>query len=126
MNIDYLQPIYDLLSTDSDILSIIGQPENIYFNDFPADASGSIAIYEISDTPIGNSKLNNKRIQLNLYHTDKYKCAKLSEYTRNILHTFQGLQTGVVFTSIYNVQTSGMIKTETGEYIIVQDYIVQY
>jgi len=126
MNIDYLKPIYNLLIADIDVMSIIKETENILFNDFPADTPRNIIIYEISELSNGLSKSNNKRIQINLYHTDKFKCAELSEYVKNCLHTFQGLTSNVMFTSIYMTNINGMLKTENDEYIIVQDYLVQY
>ena len=126
MNIDYLQPIYDILSTDSDVLSIIGSGATIFFNDAPEDTSKYIVIYEISQTRIGFSKTNSKRIQINCYHTNQYKCAELSEYVDTALHSFQGEKSGVVFTSIYNVATTGILQTDNGEYIQAQDYRVIY
>jgi len=130
MNIDYLDPIYNILSTDADILSIIGAVsagnEKIFFNDAPKDTERYIVIYEISDTPIDISKLHNKRLQINIYNTNQFTCAQLAEYVKTALHTLQGASSGVVFTSIYNTQSLGMTQTETGEYIIVQDYIVRY
>lgn len=126
MNIDYMLPIENILAASSDVMSIIGTVDTIFWNDAPADTKKYIVVYEVDETYINYSKSHFKRIQVMAYHTNKFKCAKLAEYINTALHTLQGAASGVVFSSIYNVNSLGITQTDNGEYIAINDYRIVY